>query len=551
MRTFFSVIAGLAFFLYGIDLLSALLGRMAGGRLQERLDRLASTDGQRYWYGALTTVLFQSSSATTVLLVSMASAGLVTATEAFSFTLGANLGAVSTGWIAAVHITVIGLPLFIIGVVGRFFSTRAARRDLFSFCIGLGLILFGLDLMGQGMEAIHESGDVTAFFARFEVSRSPGGLILAALSGVVFTALVQSSTATAAIVIAGAASGLFSLHLSCALMLGATLGTTITALLASVNAGSAGRRTAMMHFALNVVGFFGGLLVFYPLVHLITTTTAAAGIGVAVATYMTLHKVLLTAGIFPFRRRFAEWIARLVPDRFPGVHERLSVRPLAHDATDEAVLEEFRRDIALFMRYLRDLFAFSIVVSLKRKESPLFAKIEQYEQIIDQGHKKLVRLIHEQSHRNRQDLWLYLKMSDEAESMADHLRSIAKYGIRLRERMKDPQALERLLIHTAHRRVFTLFHRVCLCGHFHAGDLAACDEAEREIRRHKRELMLTITEARAPLDPDAILELADILSEHSKINHSVKRVLQANLDHLEGRGVFRYRHEKISCPPAG
>lgn len=546
MRTIFSVIAGLAFFLYGIDLLSALLGRMAGGRLQERIDRLASTDGLRYWYGALTTVLFQSSSATTVLLVSMTSAGLLTATEAFSFTLGANLGAVSTGWIAAVRITIIGLPLFIVGVVGRFLSTGAARRDIFSFCIGLGIILFGLDLMTQAMDGIRNNGALIVFLTRYDVVLSEQALLIAAFSGVLFTALVQSSTATAAIVIAGAANGLFSLHLSCALMLGATLGTTITALIASINSASAGRRTAAMHFALNVAGFLGGLLVFYPLVHLIRISTAAAGIGVAVAVYMTIHKVLLTATVFPFRRQFAERISRLIPDRFPGIHERVTVRPLPHDATDEAVIAEFRRDITLFMRYLRDLFAFSIVVSLKRKEVPLFAKIEQYEQIIDQGHKKLVQLIHQQSHRNRQDLWLYLKMSDEAESMADHLKSIAKYGIRLRERRKEPQALERLLIHTAHRRVFTLFHRVCICGCFHAGDLAACDEAEREIRRHKRELMLTITEEHTPLEPDAILELADILSEHSKINHSVKRILQANLDHLEGRGIFRYRHEKVS-----
>jgi hypothetical protein len=254
--------------------------------------------------------------------------------------------------------------------------------------------------------------------------------------------------------------------------------------------------------------------------------------------------VILTAGMFTVRRPFAERVVRLIPDRFPGVHQRLDIRPLPHDATDDAVRAELSRQIDLFTRYLRDMFAFSLIVALKRKEASLFSKIEQYEQIVDQGHKKLVHLIHDQNHRDQQNMWLYLKMSDEAESMADHFKSVAKYGIRLRERQPEPLALERLLIHTAHRRVFTLFDRVCICKCFDAGDLALCDEAERELRRHKRELMLTITEEHTPLESDAILELADILSEYSKINHSVKRILQVNLDVREGRGVYLYKEPK-------
>ncbi len=542
MQTILYLMAGLAFFLYGIDLLGALLGRMAGGRLQERMDRLASTDGRRYLYGALATVVFQSSSATTVLLVSMASAGLVTATEAFSFTLGANLGAVSTGWIAAVKITVIGLPLFIVGVVGKFFASNAARRELFAFCLGLGLILFGLDLMSQAMEAVRDNGAVTGFFARFDVGGSAAAMVLAALSGVLFTAVIQSSGATAVIAIAGAMNGIFSLHQACALVLGATLGTTVTALIAAVGGGSEGRRTAVMHTLLNVVGLLGGLLLFYPLVWAAGQTVPALGVAMAVALYMTLHKVILTVGMFPFRRPFAERIMRLVPDRFPGVHQRLDIRPLPRDATDDAVRTELTRRIDLFTRYLRDMFAFSLIVALKKREAPLLTKIEQYEQIVDQGHKKLVHLIHDQNHRHQQDLWLFLKMSDEAESMADHFKSVAKYGVRLRERQPEPLALERLLIHTAHRRVFMLFDRVCICKCFDSGDLAPCDEAERVLRRHKRELMLTITEEHTPLESDAILELADILSEYSKINHSVKRILQVNLDVREGRGVYLYKN---------
>ena len=542
MRTILYLAAGLAFFLYGIDLLGALLGRMAGGRLQERIDRLASTDGRRYLYGALASVLFQSSSATTVLLVSMASAGLITATEAFSFTLGANLGAVSTGWIAAVKITVIGLPLFIVGVVGKFFASNATRRELFAFCIGIGLILFGLDLMTEAMAGIRNNGALIVFLTRYDVALSEQALLLAVLSGVVFTALIQSSTATAAIVIAGALNGLFTLPQSCALMLGATLGTTITALIAAAGSGSAGKRTAVMHFALNVVGVVVGLFLFYPLVWAAGQTVPVLGIGMAVALYRTLHKVILTAGMFPLRRPFAQRIMRIVPDRYPGVRDRFMVRPLPADATDEAVREELRRDIDSFTRYLRDMLAFSLIAALKKKEAPLFAKLEQYEQIVDQGHKRLVDLIHAQSHRHQQDLWLYLKMSDEAESMSDHLKSIAKYGIRLRELSAAPRPLERLLIHTAHRRVFLSFHRVCVCKCYDHGDLNICDDTERELRRHKRELMLTITEESSPLETDAVLELADILSEYSKINHSVKRILQVNLDVREGRGVYLYKN---------
>jgi Na+/phosphate symporter len=372
--------------------------------------------------------------------------------------------------------------------------------------------------MGQAVATVRNDRALIELFARIDVAASTGALFVALTTGVLFTAIVQSSGATLAIAVTAASTGLFSFHLACALVLGATLGTTITALASSIRSDRAGKRTAIAHTTLNVVGVLGGAILFYPLAGLAGRAVPSVGVGVAVALYLTLHKIILTGIFFRWRRPFAAWTARLVPERFPGVRERFTVRPIPADAGEETVRAEFLREIDLFSRYLRDMFAFSIIVTMKKRESDLSSKIEQYEQIVDAGHKKLVRLIHEQGRRQ-----------------------LAKYGIRLREREATPRSLERLLVHSAHRRVFTLFHRVCICKCFDAGDLARCDAAERELRRHKRELLLTVTDEKSPLDLDAILELADILSEYSKINHSVKRILQVNLDIAEGRGVYLYK----------
>jgi len=540
--------AGIAFFLYGVDGLGRIFSRMAGGRIQTLLDRHVATDGRRYLAGLGATIAFQSSSATTVLLVGMTSAGLLTASEAFSFTLGANLGSVSTGWIAAIKITVIGLPIFICGVIGFFLSSRTTFQHLFGFCIGLGIILFGLDLMGQAVTAVRENRVIIETFSRFDVAHSPFSLFFVVLCGILFTAIIQSSGATLAIAVAATNNGLFTIHQACALSLGATLGTTATTLLASIRSGIEGRRIAVMHTGANLCGVIGGTILFYPLVKMTTFLASPGGNGIVVTLYLTFHKIVLSILLFLWRHRFAETVERIIPDPFPGVRQRISLPEKIADSAETCA--QIRSQIMLFYRYLRDMAAFSLIVSLKHSQKTLFTKIEQYEQIVDQGHKRIVRLLHDTADQPQTERWLLLKMSAEAESIGDHLKSIASYGRRIRERAMIPRPLERLLIHSAHRRVFTFLHRVCIKREFRTEDLFVSDENELAIRRDKRRLLLSLTEGADLLDPDTVLEVADILSEYSKVNHSVRRILQVNLDMIQGQGIYRYEKSRGSpCTP--
>ncbi len=538
MQSILTMAAGLAFFLYGVERLGKLLARSAGGRVQELLDRFVDTDAKRYGYGLAATVALQSSSAVSVLLVGMTSAGLITATEAFSVILGANLGSVSTGWIAAFKVTALGLPLFVVGVMGNFLPFGAVWRRVFAFCIGLGVILFGLALMGDAVAAVRENRRLIALFAQFDVVHSFGALCLSVLFGVLFTAVIQSSGATLTIAVAAVSGGLFSLEQGCALSLGATLGTTVTAAIAAIRAGTEGRRLALLHAGTNFLGVLGGIVLFYPLVKLMAWTVPLWGSGAAVSAYLTAHKILLSLVMFRLRHVIVAVTERIVPDLFPGVRQRLTV-PAARGLSGE-MCQQARSQIALFYRYLRDMFAFSLIVALQRKHGPLMIKIEQYEQIVDQGHKRIVRLLHDLADQPQTERWLLLKMSAEAESMGDHLKAIASYGRRIRERIPTPHPVERLLVHSAHRRVFTMFHRVCVVQEFRREDLAVCEENELAIRRDKRRLLLSLTEGPDLLDPDTVLEVADILSEYSKVNHSVRRVLQVNLDMIEGLGIYRY-----------
>jgi len=539
------LLSGLAFFLFGMQLLGKLLGSFTGGDLDEKLAKYTKNDFVKLVVGFVVTTLFQSSSATTVIMVSMTSVGLISVAESLSFILGANIGSITTAWIVAVKITKAGIFLFTIGIIGRFISSNKKLGYIFDFLAGLGLIFFGLEMMSDSLEFIKKSPEVVDIISNFSAETSIGSMLILVLFGIVFTAVIQSSGATAAMVITIASQGILDLHSACAVVLGSTLGTTITAFLASLNAGALGKRTAFMQFFINVIGTLFGIVFFYPIVTLIAGKfPPATAVSLIIATYMTFLKIVLVIIVFPIRKYVAKFSEMLIREKFQTINIKPRTPKLPYDAGSLVIASNLNKNVDTFMKYLTDMIAFSYIIMRKPKEHSLFDKVVKYEKTLDLGHRKMVQSISASGNSRNALLWLYLKMSDEAESMGDHARSIAKYGIKLGELDFHFSDDQKQLMLEAHTKIFLQFHEVCIKKNYDTEFLENSHRIERFLRTKKRELYTTLC-METGHNPEKRLVLTDILSEYSKINHSIKRILQVNLDTIEGRGIYLWEKKHV------
>lgn len=255
----FQFFGGLGIFLFGIKYMGDGLQHAAGDRLREILDKFTTNPLMGVLAGMLVTILIQSSSGTTVLTVGLVSAGFMTLRQAIGVVMGANIGTTVTAFIIGVDLGEYALPIIALGAVALFFFKNKKIQSVGQILFGFGCLFFGLELMGDGMkplrtlEAFH---DLT-----LSMSQSP---VLGVLVGTLFTVIVQSSSATVGILQELYAQGAMDLKAALPVLFGDNIGTTITAVLASIGASVAARRTALVHVMFNVIGttiflFFLGL----------------------------------------------------------------------------------------------------------------------------------------------------------------------------------------------------------------------------------------------------------------------------------------------------
>lgn len=239
---------GLSLFLYGMEKMIKGLLVVAGDRMKEMLAKLTTNRVMGALTGAGVTAVIQSSSVTSVLAVGFVSAGLMSAGQAAGVIMGANLGTTVTAQIVAFKVTHFALLMVAIGFVIQFVSNLRKKVAVGQLIMGLGLIFFGMNLMGEGMEPLR------SYEPFLELMREMQNPLYGILVGLIFTALVQSSSATIAIIIVMASNGFLTLPAGIALAMGANIGTTITAMLATIGKSREALRTALIHVQFNILG---------------------------------------------------------------------------------------------------------------------------------------------------------------------------------------------------------------------------------------------------------------------------------------------------------
>ncbi|WP_162843787.1 Na/Pi cotransporter family protein [Salisediminibacterium halotolerans] len=254
-------IGGLAIFLFGIKYLGDGLQKVAGDKLRDILDKYTSNPVMGVISGVVVTVLLQTSTGTTVLTIGLVNAGFMTFRQAIGVIMGANIGTTATAFIIGLQISDYALPILAVGTFLIFFLKNKKANNFGQVFFGFGALFYGLNLMGEGLEPIRE----VEAFADLTVSMSQTP-ILGVIIGVIFTVSVQSSTAAIGLLQQLYAQGAMDIHAALPVLFGDNIGTTITAILASLGASLSAKRAAMAHVIFNLLGTIVVLIFIQPFI---------------------------------------------------------------------------------------------------------------------------------------------------------------------------------------------------------------------------------------------------------------------------------------------
>ena len=302
-----SLFGGLGMFLYGMEMMSDGMKMTAGNRMRSILEKLTSNRFFAVGVGAFVTMVIQSSSATTVMLVSFVNSGLLSFAQGLGVILGSNIGSTVTAQIVAFKVTDYALALIAAGALMSLFSKKDSTRNIGFVILGFGLLFYGMKVMSDTMKPLRSNPTFNTILTSFE---NP---FMGILAGAIFTALIQSSSATTGIVITLASGGSITLEAGIPLILGANIGTCVTALLAGLNASREAKRVAIAHVTFNLIGV--ALFCFWIPTFAEMVAQTSDNVPRQIANAHTIFNILATVVFIPFTTHIASMIIRFFPDQ--------------------------------------------------------------------------------------------------------------------------------------------------------------------------------------------------------------------------------------------
>jgi len=351
MSTTISVLGGVGLFLLGMSVMTTGLKALAGSGLRAALSRAASTPLSGAFWGALVTLIIQSSSATTMTTIGLVSAGLLTFSQGLGLVFGANVGTTGTGWLIAligvrVSLTSAALPMIFVGALTKLLG-RGRLSAAGAALAGFALVLFGLTTLQQGMGGLAERlhpADLPAIYGP-GVAWYSGlfGVVALVVAGLAMTAVMQSSTASIAVTLSAYFAGAVGLDQACALIIGQNIGTATSSALAAIGASSTAKRLAVAYILFKLVAAVIALVLFPVTTPLLVRASRSIDGVTLLAGYHTAYNVVGVAVLLPLIGRFTRFVERLLPERASPLTRRLDPAALATPlATEEAV----RRTVA-------------------------------------------------------------------------------------------------------------------------------------------------------------------------------------------------------------
>ena len=451
MNLSFGLIGGLGIFLLGMKNMSDGMQAVAGASLRRLIGFVTNNRFLATIVGIIVTCVVQSSSVTTVMVVGFVNSSVMELSQAIGVIMGANIGTTITGWILVLKIGKYGLPLLGLAAFFFLFSKSERWRYWAMAIMGVGMVFFGLELMKDACAIIKETPQFETSFKYFTAD-SYLGVLKCALAGCLLTCLVQSSSATLGITISLATQGVIGYETAAALVLGENIGTTITALLASLGATTNAKRAAYFHMIFNLIGVFWITLIFAWYIQLIQSlmdndvsemvlvdgketypyTTAA------IALTHSIFNIVNTLLFLPFLPLFVRLLERLVPSKnfkekpsLTNLDMRLLETPLLAIEQSRKEIEKMSAGCEKMLAWIDELYDQDEI------DKKLADKLMHREQVLDAVQDEIAKhvtslLSNDIPHSVAVEARQQFRMADEYESISDYIVNIHKFDVRLR-----------------------------------------------------------------------------------------------------------------------
>lgn len=440
LTDFMGLLGGLALFLYGMQMMSSGLEAAAGNKMKQILEKLTANRFLGVLVGAVITAIIQSSSATTVMVVGFVNSGMMTLRQAVWIIMGANIGTTITGQLIALDVGAIAPFIAFVGVAIVVFLKNEKLHHIGNILAGLGVLFIGMDMMSAAMKPLGNSEAFVGLLTKFE---NP---ILGILAGMVFTALIQSSSASVGILQALANSGVVGLNSAAFVLFGQNIGTCVTALLASIGTSRNAKRTTVMHISFNVIGtiIFTTLCILTPLISLVESWTPTNP-SAQIANLHTFFNVVTTCVLLPFGIWLTKFAELILPEKKgseeqEGVYCLLNIKPVNSEKLGGSAIsiEGTKKELMRMLKMARKNVhgAFDIFASNNTKALSEVKKREEYVDFLNKEISKYITkaITHETTQSGSQVFNSYLSMTSNIERISDHAMNIAGYSKMIEEK---------------------------------------------------------------------------------------------------------------------
>lgn len=453
---FLRLLGSLALFLYGMKIMSEGLQKFAGDRLRNILTAMTTTRVTGVLTGILITALIQSSSATTVMVVSFVNAGLLTLTQSIGVIMGANVGTTVTAWLISVFgfkidITVFALPLLAIGVP-FLFSQKSSRKSIGEFIFGFSFLFMGLSYLQAYSPDLGKNPDMLAFVREW-TDLGFLSIMIFVLVGAVITMIVQASAATMAITLIMCANGWISFELGAALAMGQNIGTTITANLAALTGNTQARRAALAHLLFNVFGVIVVLIIFHPFTRgvswfvtdVMPQSDTATRVAFELSAFHTAFNVFNVLLLIWFVKGIERIVCVILPLKDSEEEYRLRFISRGLLSTAELSILEAHKEIHLFAERTHRMFGMVQDLLHTDKDdsfNKVFSRIEKYENISDSMELEIANYLNQVSEgrlssESKLQIRAMLREVTEIESIGDSCYNLARTINRKRQTSQD------------------------------------------------------------------------------------------------------------------
>ena len=437
------LLAGVGVFIVGMNFLSEALEKSAGSGMKKMLEKISNSRLSGVGIGAGVTAIIQSSSATSVMVIGLVNAGVMTLMQATPIIMGANIGTTITGVLVALKNDYFNMLMYLLafaGVMMGFFKSEKIKLAGL-LCSGLGLIFVGLEVMSS--EQAFGNPLVEEMFTNvFKTIDFP---LLLILVGVIFTALIQSSSAATGVVITMVGTGVLPLELALFIVLGANIGTCVTALLASVGANANSKRVALIHFTFNVIGtvLFTALIWIFkePAVKLLVSMFPGSdpmSLQMRVSVFHVIFNVTTTCLLLPFTKYLVKYSCLVIKDK-KADEETLALKYVDDRllSTPPIALMQVKKEMD-YMLSLVEENAIHAFVAMDKASSEYDARIRNNEEIIDFTNgaltKFLIKLSANASQSDERVIGSYFHVLNDLERIGDHAENFHEIGMEMIEK---------------------------------------------------------------------------------------------------------------------